>query len=255
MPVNKDFKRLVRGRMKKTGESYTTARANLLKSRSSRTTRPRVPSRATAAVAPATAAAPANRAAQGRTAAAPTPDYARLAGMSDAAVKAKTGCTWDRWVLALDYHKAYDWPHRKIVEYVHQKYKMPGWWSQMVTVGYERIKGLRDVGQRRGGSYEASKSRTFNAPAAAVFDAFADESVRSRWLPGVSLTVRKATSPKSVRITWDDGSSVQVWLTAKGAGKCSAAVQHTKLPDRAAVERTKQYWAERLAALGEVLKA
>src|SRR5437667_79186 len=30
MPTNKDFKRLVRARMRKTGESYTTARAHLL---------------------------------------------------------------------------------------------------------------------------------------------------------------------------------------------------------------------------------
>jgi len=30
MPVDKDFKRLVRGRMRKTGESYTAARAILL---------------------------------------------------------------------------------------------------------------------------------------------------------------------------------------------------------------------------------
>jgi len=30
MPTNKDFKRLVRARMRKTGESYTAARAHLL---------------------------------------------------------------------------------------------------------------------------------------------------------------------------------------------------------------------------------
>jgi hypothetical protein len=29
-------------------------------------------------------------------------------------------------------------------------------------------------------------------------------------------------------------------------------IQHEKLPDRAAATRMKQYWAERLAALGEV---
>ena len=30
MPANKDLKRLVRGRMKKTGEAYTTARSHIL---------------------------------------------------------------------------------------------------------------------------------------------------------------------------------------------------------------------------------
>jgi hypothetical protein len=31
MPINKDFKKLVRARMSKTGESYTAARAQLLR--------------------------------------------------------------------------------------------------------------------------------------------------------------------------------------------------------------------------------
>ena len=35
MPINKDFKRLVRRRMGKTGESYTAARAQVLQSGSS----------------------------------------------------------------------------------------------------------------------------------------------------------------------------------------------------------------------------
>ena len=117
MPSNKDFKRLVRGRMRKTGESYTTARAQLLRNTTRQTP------------------APAH--------------YAKLAGMSDATLKAKTGCTWERWVKALDRVAAHTWPHRKIAEYVHEKYKVPGWWCQRVTVGYERIKGLRAIGQRR----------------------------------------------------------------------------------------------------------
>ena len=36
MPTDKDFKRLVRTRMRKTGEAYTTARAHLLKHRTQR---------------------------------------------------------------------------------------------------------------------------------------------------------------------------------------------------------------------------
>ena len=37
MPINKDLKRLVRARMKKTGEAYTTARTHLLKKPKSKT--------------------------------------------------------------------------------------------------------------------------------------------------------------------------------------------------------------------------
>jgi hypothetical protein len=195
MPTNKDFKRLVRGRMQKTGESYTTARAHLLKQKP----------------AAAVASAPV--------------DYAKLAGKSDATIKAKTGCTWERWVKALDYAKAHTWPHRDIAAYVHQKYKVPGWWAQTVTVGYERIKGLRAIGQRQDGSFEASKSKTF-----AVRQVDADHLVGPHVGRGGLLAPR-------------DGAKSQVQLA------------HGKLPDPAAAMRVKQFWAERLGALEDVLAA
>ncbi|HZE76004.1 MAG TPA: hypothetical protein VE091_11895 [Gemmatimonadales bacterium] len=225
MPTNKDFKRLVRGRMQKTGESYTTARAHFLKQK------------------PAAAVAPARV------------DYAKLAGKSDATIKAKTGCTWERWVKALDYAKAHTWPHRDIAAYVHQKYQVPGWWAQTVTVGYERIKGLRAIGQRQDGSFEASKSKTFAVPLARLYRAFNDARTRARWLPGVDLTVRTATRDKSMRITWSDRTSVEVGFSRRGTAKSQVQLAHGKLPDPAAAMRVKQFWAERLGALEDVLAA
>jgi len=229
MTVAKDFKRVVRARMQKTGESYTAARAILLSKPSPTPT------------APTPVSAPA------------VTDYARLAGMSDAAIKANTGCTWDRWVMALDYKKAYTWPHREIAEYVHEKYKVKDWWTQAVTVGYERIKGLRDIGQRREGGYEATRSKTFAVPVARLFRAFNDARIRRKWLPGVKLSVRKAVPNRSVRMTWDDDTSVEVWLTPKGPVKASAAVAHRKLADKTDAGRRKAFWGERLEALAEVL--
>jgi hypothetical protein len=223
MPTDKDFKRLVRGRMQKTGESYTTARVHLRKQK------------------PTAAATPAPR------------EYAQLAGKSDTIIKEKTGCTWERWVKALDRVKAYTWPHREIAHYVYEKYKIPGWWSQTVTVGYERIKGLRAIGQRRDGSFEANKSKTFPVPLARLYRAFHDARSRARWLPGVHLVVRTATAERSMRITWPDKTSVVVGFDRKGPTKSLVAIQHVKLPDKAAANRVKQYWTERLGALEEVL--
>jgi uncharacterized protein YndB with AHSA1/START domain len=225
MPTDKDFKRLVRGRMQKTGESYTTARAHLRKHKP------------TAAVPPAPAPA----------------DYAKLAGRSDAILKERTGCTWERWVKALDRAKADTWPHREIAKFVMEKYKVPGWWAQTVTVGYERIKGLRAVGQRRDGSFEANKSKTFAVPLTRLYAAFSNARVRARWLPGVDLTVRTATREKSIRITWPDRTSVVVGFERKGPRKSLVAVQHGKLADRDSATRMKEYWAERLGALEDVL--
>lgn len=226
MPTNKDFKRVVRARMKKTGEAYTAARAQILRTK----TPPKpVP--------------------------APSASHAKLAGMSDAAVKEKTGRTWDGWVRELDRLGARGWPHGRIAKHLHEACGVPGWWSQMVTVGYERIHGLRAMGQRLDGAYEASKSKTFAVPVARLYRAWKDARTRAKWLPGVALTIRTATSEKSMRITWPDGTSVAAWFIAKGAAKSQVAVAHAKLAGKADAEARRAYWNERLRALGEVLAA
>ena len=95
MTTNKDFKRLVRARMSKTGEAYTAARAHILEK--PRTVPTRVPASASI-------------------------DYAALARMSDRTLEEKTGCNWERWVHALDYHGAENMRHGEIAALVQQKY-------------------------------------------------------------------------------------------------------------------------------------
>jgi hypothetical protein len=233
MPANKDLKRLVRTRMRKTGESYTAARAHLLEQRT--------PSTAAQAAAVTTAPTPPGPA-----------DCERLAGISNETVKARTGCAWDKWVFVLDRYGAAEMPHREIARLVHEKYKIPGWWAQTVTVGYERIRGLRAIGQRRDGAYEVNKSRTVAVPVRKAYRAFRDARMRKRWLDA-PVTVRTATPDKSVRLAWDDGTIVQAYFTPKDRSKTAVAVQHMKLGDKATADRLKRYWGERLAAMAEVV--
>jgi hypothetical protein len=145
--------------------------------------------------------------------------------------------------------KAYDWPHRAIAEYVHEKYHVPDWWTQTVTVGYERIKGLRERGQRRGGGYEASKSRVFAAPLTRLYKTFADTRARAAWLTGEEIAVRTATRNRSMRITWSDGTSVSLWFTKKDRSRSQVQVQCTGLASKDAAAAKKQYWEARLASI------
>ncbi len=223
MPRDKDRKRIIRTRMKKTGESYTTARAQVI----SKPDRKQPPAHVV--------------------------DHAALAGMSDTSVAAKTGRTWQEWVRLLDADGAAAMPHRDIAALVHGKHGVGDWWTQTVTVGYERIKGLRDRGQRRGGTYEASKSRTFDVPVKTLFRAWADDATRRRWLDGVEAGVRTATAPRSMRLQWPDGTIVVIGFTAKSGLKSVVALTHTKLRDRAASAEAKKYWTDRLDALSALL--
>ncbi|HET8569814.1 MAG TPA: hypothetical protein VFM93_12620 [Candidatus Limnocylindria bacterium] len=214
MPKHKDLKRVVRSRMRKTGESYTAARLQVTRKRG--------------------------------------PDLAVLAGRSDGTVKRATGKGWPEWVRVLDAAGAKEKPHRDIARYV-ASLGIPGWWSQTVTVGYERIRGKREIGQRSDGRYALSKSRTFAVPASRLFDAFAKPRVRVRWLPD-PLSVRRSAPGKVIRMERRDGTRIDVWFTEKGPSKTTAALEETNVGDRATVERRKAYWAERFDALAAILR-
>jgi hypothetical protein len=226
MPKHKDVKRLIRARMQKTGESYTAARAQLL----------RTPPTTVAAMPPGIAS------------------YAAAGGMSDAAVEKATGRTWAQWVTVLDRVQAHSWPHPRIATYLSETYQVRSWWRQMVAVGYERIKGLRARGQRRDGGYEATRSKVFGVSVEKLYHAFASERLRARWLAGVSLEIRRATTSRSMRITWEDGTSVAVGFTAKGEAKSLVQLAHSKLLGKADADRRKVFWSERLEALAEMLQ-
>jgi hypothetical protein len=167
------------------------------------------------------------------------PDYAALSGVKEAALMKATGRTWAEWVELLDAFGAKDKPHRDIAQHVFEQGNVSGWWSQSVAVGYERIRGLRAIGQRRSGTWEASKSKTIGAPAAVVFEAI----LTAKW-----FAVRSSTE-KSIRGVLDDGTAVQVYIDPKGEAKTTVTVQHTKLAEKADVDRMKAFWTEKLNGL------
>ena len=172
---------------------------------------------------------------------------------SDDAVRTRTARDWSQWVEILDRTGAATMPHREIAKYVNEEHGIPGWWAQTVTVGYERIRGLREKGQRRSGTYETSKSKTFPVPVSKLYRAFSVSRTRAMWLPDVDVTVRKATKEKSMRITWSDDTSVELYFTARGAKQSQVAIQHRGLASKADSASRKEYWTGRLSALEKLL--
>jgi hypothetical protein len=232
MPKQKDLKRVVRTRMQKTGESYTTARLHLVNKR-----------------------IPAADLHPEKEQPAAAPDYAALAGLSDASVKKATGCNWEKWVVALDRAEGTEMSHRALAAHIHDKYHTPSWWTQMVAVGYERIRGLRAHGQQRGGDWRVSKSKTIAVPLAKLYAAFRIARRRGQWLTGLPLTIRGATPNKSMRFRLEDGSPVEVLFSARGEGKSQVAIEHSKLSTKADADRLRVFWTERLEALAAMLKS
>ncbi|WP_446215030.1 hypothetical protein [Micromonospora sp. IBHARD004] len=238
MTHQKSFKSRVRTRMTKTGESYTTARRQLLA---------RAATSAPAAADPEVTTAKVGTSSGGRT---------QLDRISATLLRERTGRDWDEWFALLDAWGAVDRTHTETARWLVTAHEVPGWWAQTITVGYEQARGLRVPGQRRGGGFEATASRTVAMPVAVLFDAFADETLRARWLPEVELRLRTATAPKTFRADWAGGPTrIAVGFTPLGEAKARVAVLHEKLTDADEAERFRAYWRERLAVLKEFLES
>lgn len=218
MTRQRSFKRLVRSRMEKTGESYTAARRSLL-----------------AAGEPKATTGP-------------------MLTVSDEVIRRRTGRGWEEWFDLLDNFGAVERPHSEIARWLASEHGIDGWSSQSVTVSYERARALRAVGERPDG-FSVTASRTVAVPVDRLYHAFVDESVRERWLPDGDLRERTASKPKSARFDWGDGETrVIVGFIPKGEAKSTVALEHARLADGEEAERMRAYWRDRVAALKEMLE-
>ncbi|QKW06362.1 hypothetical protein HUT18_08070 [Streptomyces sp. NA04227] len=180
------------------------------------------------------------------------------AAVSDDALRTGTGRGWTDWFAVLDDWDATERSHVEIARHLRERHGVGGWYAQTVTVGYEQERGLRAVGQGRDGSWSASVSKTIEASAARVIEAFADAGIRRAWLPEDGFTVRTHRPATSVTADFADVfggvSRIDVRLTVVNADKTRLGVGHTKLPDAAAVATYKEFWRERLTGLKALLE-
>lgn len=224
MTERKSFKRRVRDRMAKTGESYTAARARVDDKRER------------------------NRAAR-----------SRLAGsddrMSDEAIERATGKRWEDWFRILDRWGARNRKHPEIARYLTEEHGVGGWWAQSVTVQYERARGLRLKHQQANG-FSVSASKTISVPVDVLFRSFVDDNERARWLPDATMSLRTSRAGRSARFDWGEGSTrVVVDFTAKTPDKSTVSLAHERLPDADEAETVKAMWRQRLTELKALLES
>jgi hypothetical protein len=223
MPTQKLFKRRVRERMAKTGESYTAARRHV---------------------------APAHDLLE--------TDRARLASAKELASDEKlaeaTGRDWAAWLSILDRWGAGERKHRDIADHLITEHSVPGWWAQAITTGYERARGKRAKHQQPDG-FTVYASRTVGVPLDDLFAAFTDDVIRERWLTDGSMLLRTAQPGRVARFDWDGGPTrIVVTFEEKGPSRSTAYVAHEKLPDADVAETAKAQWKKRVAALKSLLE-
>jgi hypothetical protein len=224
MTDDKSFKRRVRERMSKTGESYTAARTQVAQKRDR------------------------NRDARTRLAAADD-------RVSDAVIERASGRKWDEWFSILDGWGAQGRKHPEIARFLNEEHDVGGWWAQSITVGYERARGMRLKHQRSDG-FSVSASKTVAVPVDVLFDAFVVDTEREKWLGENTMMLRTSQPGRSARFDWENGSTrVNVGFSQKGPAKSTVGVAHERLGNADEAETMKAMWKQRLAELKSFLES
>lgn len=228
MTQHRSFKRLVRARMARTGESYTTARARLL------------------AAAPDRHPAPDEQGERRRA----------VLATSEETIRARTGRGWEEWFDLLDDAGMRERPHREVARWLASEEDLhPLAWAVQAVVGsYERARGGREVGQHADG-FAVHVSRTVGAPVARALEAVADEGLRAGWLADLVLLPRPSRSSRVAHFDVPDGGGrVHVVVDAKGEGRTTVTVEHGRLADAATADEARAAWRKRLDALRALLE-
>jgi hypothetical protein len=176
----------------------------------------------------------------------------RVQGVSDDAVKAKTGRKWDEWFKLLDDAGARMMDHREISRYVGREFELTRWWARTVCVGYEQDRGIRHKRQR-GTTYSMDRAKTVGAPLGEVWAAWQDQATRDRWLPEMPFEVRKTTVNKVIHLNWPGGTRVRAAFSEKN-GRTKMVVRHAKLESNADATRMYNYWSEALTHLKAIVE-
>ena len=178
---------------------------------------------------------------------------ASVPSLSNAVVKARTGRDWSGWFRMLDRAGASRLGHRQIAEILSSRHHVPGWWCQMVTVEYERARGLRARHQSASG-YSVSVSRTLATRLGNVYSATARPGQRRKWFPRGAFEASSQTRDKYFRGRWKQNARLEIGFYARGAGKSQIAVQVSRLPRRGDVEPVRHAWQGALGKLKALLE-
>jgi hypothetical protein len=174
---------------------------------------------------------------------------------SDEAVRRATGKSWKEWFGLLDKSGAKKKKHKEIAQWVFDKHlgkknsninvaTSGGWWSQMVTVEYERSRGLRKVNQNEQG-FLAAVHKTF---------ALSRREFVRRWsaLPAVKKLEPTPTRSKRPMLRYKAKQGiVVVTMDEKPGGKLRVMVEAARLPTKTVLERERAFWRGTLDSLAQ----
>ena len=199
----------------------------------------------------------------------------KISGVSDDAVAAATGRSWNEWIKFLDELGAGELTHKEIVALTAGPGELSsGWWQQSVTVGYEQAKGLRTVGQTSDAGFQVGVQKTLPVPPEAAWALLTGGPGRDLWLGRVEALefrkgqrfrtveghegeIRSCVPGERLRLTWSHPglartSTLQLYLAAAGE-RTSVRFHHERLSGSEERELMRSHWRRVLEELAGIL--
>lgn len=128
------------------------------------------------------------------------------------------------------------------------------WNNNLLATTYEWNRGLKERGQKENG-FEIGVSKTISVPIQILYNSFAEDKIRKKWLKKSKLKIRKASLNKTLEFTREDeNTNVRVDLYDKGENKSQVVVQHLKLPDSKMAGQMREFWGSALNELKAYLE-
>lgn len=193
----------------------------------------------------------------------------------DEIVLEKTGRTREAWFTALDAFGAADRGHTATAAHLASDHGVSPWWSQAITVEYERARGIRSFGERADG-FAFTVQRALAVPAERVWQAFADDDEAAAWrgarhrqqfseggtwrtAGGDHGEFRRIVDGRFVRFTWGHGrrapdSVVEVQFVARAVDRSTVKLTHRRIRSAEEREELRAHWSWALDSLKSFLE-
>ncbi|MBA3547273.1 MAG: hypothetical protein H0T76_12375 [Nannocystis sp.] len=161
-----------------------------------------------------------------------------------------TGRSWAQWFRVLDRFDVESAGHSATVRHLAEQHECPRWWRQRIAQVHAQVRGLREPVRR---SLSANSSRTLSVAVEDLYRAWRGRGPH-KWLLGARFKIQRANENRSLRIDWQDNTSVEIYFWAKGERRSQVNVMHRQLASAADVAEMKKFWTRALDQLQAALE-
>lgn len=168
------------------------------------------------------------------------------ASISDEAILKATGAPWTHWLEVFSLMDAKSLPHKDIARKLSEDHKVPGWWSQMLTVKFEYEIGRRQIRQDKPGEYTMNFSSTIHGHLDIIYKRWQHAHNTIKELNGVAFLEAPVLSQTDNWRYWkakmSDGSRIYINFSQKSEEKVLLQITQERISSEAKADQWKEYW-------------